>query len=153
MEELLNGLIGDFLNIRGARGRLTRDDLVIDFQPEPHRRPSPLRNERAVYLFFRGEDWLRIGQTGYSARFTSQHYGTRRAGSTFAMDLWTNRLEFGFNGNEANIDQWIWDNFGRANIRMSAEHGAVMSQCLEAFLHLNLRSRFEGARQPPPDQV
>ena len=123
-----------------------RAPLSLQFEAGPHTRPTPLRNERAVYLFFRGQEWLRIGQTGYSQRFTSQHYGTNRAGSTFAADIWNNREQFGFAGDEERIDTWIFENFGRANIRLPAEHGDAMTRLLEAFLHLNLNPRFEGRR-------
>ncbi|WP_206540103.1 hypothetical protein, partial [Leisingera sp. ANG-Vp] len=52
-------------------------------------------------------------------RFTSQHYGTKRAGSTFAADVWNNREHFGFEGEEERIDDWVLENFGRANIRVT----------------------------------
>lgn len=89
---------------------------------------------------------MRIGQTSYSPRFTSQHYGIRRAGSTFAKDVWDNGSEFGFQGLETELDDWILANFGRANIRLPLSHGDILSKLLEAFLHFNLKPKFEGRR-------
>lgn len=145
IEEQLRDLLNRFLEIHGVQGVLPLP-LDIQFEAGPHRRPSPLREERAVYLFFRDQEWLRIGQTGYSQRFTSQHYGTRRAASTFAADVWSNRAELGFDGAENQIDAWIFENFGRANIRIAIQYGDSMSRLMEAFLHHNLNPRFEGRR-------
>jgi len=134
-----------FAEIHGVRD-IVQPPLQLQFEAGPHTRPTPLREERGVYLFFRGQEWLRIGQTGYSQRFTSQHYGTRRAGSNFAQDIWRNRHEFGYEGEEVNISAWIFQNFGRANIRLPDQHGDAMSRLLEAFFHVNLNPRFEGRR-------
>lgn len=134
-----------FLQVHGVRGVLPAP-IDIQFEAGPHTRPAPLRDERAVYLFFKDREWLRVGQTGYSQRFTSQHYGTRRAGSMFAADVWNNRRDFGFEGDEAQIGLWLLANFGRANIRIPAFHGDAMSRFLEAFLHLHLNPKFEGRR-------
>lgn len=145
MEQQLEELLARFVEIHGVRGVVQFPDPV-DFQKAPHERPLPLRNERGIYLFFRNNEWLRIGQTAYSPRFTSQHYGSRRAGSTFAKDVWDNRLEFGFAGNEGEEAAWIFENCGRANIRISVQHGEAMSRLLEVFLHVHLEPRFEGRR-------
>ena len=67
--------------------------VQVDFTDAPHERPKSLSDgQRAVYLFFRGAEWLRIGQTGYSERFRNQHYGVNSAGSTFARDVWLNPI-------------------------------------------------------------
>lgn len=146
MERQLRELLDRFYEIYGVQ-RVLRVPLTFEFEAGPHTRPTPLRNQRAVYLFFRGQEWLRIGQTGYSQRFTSQHYGTKRANSTLAADVWNNRVQFGFDGEEERIDGWMLENFGRANIRIPAEYGDAMTRLLEAFLHLHLNPTFEGARQ------
>ncbi len=145
MEQQVRELLGRFLQIHGVRG-IVQPPLHLEFEAGPHTRPTPLREERGIYLFFQDQEWLRIGQTGYSPRFTSQHYGTKRAGSTFAADIWANRDQFGFDGAESQVDAWILQNIGRANVRLPAQHGEAMSRMLEAFLHLNLNPRFEGRR-------
>jgi hypothetical protein len=146
MQSELQQLLDHFANIHGVKGAPFLP-LHLDFQSGSHKRPAPLRNERAVYLFFQEGAWLRIGQTGYSPRFTSQHYGTRRAGSNFALDIWKNRREFGYTGQEDDISNWIFENFGRANIRVPQVFGPELTQLLEAFLHMNLKPRFEGRRR------
>jgi len=145
MEEQLGELLRQFCQVHGVQGVIPAP-IDFQFQDGPHTRPLPLRDEMGVYLFFKEQDWLRIGQTSYSPRFTSQHYGTRRAGSSFAKDVWANRNEFGFEGPEEQIDIWLFQNFGRANIRIAAKHGNAINRLLEAFLHLHLNPRFEGRR-------
>lgn len=145
IEQQLRALLDRFLEIHGVHG-VVPAPIPLQFKAAPHTRPGPLRHERGVYLFFRDQEWLRIGQTGYSPRFTSQHYGTRRAGSTFARDVWTNRNDFGFDGAEEQVGDWIFQNIGRANIRIPNQHGDAMTLLLEVFLHVHLNPRFEGRR-------
>lgn len=145
MEEQLIELLAQFRRVHGVQGILP-EQIDLQFEGGPHTRPRPLRDQMAVYLFFRERVWLRIGQTSYSPRFTSQHYGTNRSGSTFAKDVWANRVEFGFRGPEGQIDDFLFQNFGRANIRIPADRGNAINRLLEAFLHLHLNPRFEGRR-------
>lgn len=146
MEEQLNEIVESFFAIEVIEQRFDRHQIEFTFQSVPHTRPSPLRNQRAVYLFFHNNTWLRIGQTSYSPRFTSQHYGTRRAGSSFAKDVWMNRQEFEYIGLETELQPWICANFGRANIRFPVDWGEPFSRFFEAYLHLYLNPRFEGRR-------
>ncbi len=145
MKATLEDLLSQFLEIHGVAD-LDLPTLSVEFECPPHSRPSVLKDEIGVYAFFRDGEWLRIGQTTYPQRFTSQHYGTRRANSNFAKDLWLNSEEFGFDGLENEIGEWIFQTFGRANIRLPKKHGDALSKLLEAFLHLNLKPRFEGRR-------
>ena len=122
-------------------------DVTVDFSANHHTRPRDLRGgERVVYAFFQNDAWLRIGQTGHSARFTSQHYGTTRAGSSFAKDVWANRGEFGFEGPEEHIGEWIFANVGRANVILPPGWPATVSPLLEAYLRYRLNPQFEGRR-------
>ena len=122
--------------------------VQVEFCDAPHQPPGPLPGRQAAYLFFRGQEWLRIGQTGYSAHFTSQHYGTRRAGSTFAKDVWINRSDFGFRGTESKVGDWIKQNCGRANVTLPRNRDWPKSVLvlLESYLHYRLNPRFEGRR-------
>ena len=122
--------------------------VQVEFYDAPHQPPGPLRGRQAAYLFFRGQEWLRIGQTGYRSRFTSHHYGTRRSGSTFAKDVWTNRTDFGFRGRESEVGDWIKQNCGRANVILPANRDWPKSVLvlLESYLHYRLKPRFEGRR-------
>lgn len=145
MRARLQAILTEFEAIPGVADAV-QTPLTIEFSVAPHPRPTPLRNQSAVYLFFRGEQWLRIGQTNFSTRFTSQHYGTKRAGSSFAKDVWLNRADFGYDGVEDDLPAWIPANFGRANIRLPNQQSDRLSRLLEAFLHFKLAPRFEGKR-------
>ena len=152
MREQLEAILCDFKRIPAFCEAHQWQDIEFEFYEAPHSRPSPLLgNQRAVYLFFREEEWLRIGQTGYSQRFTSQHYGTKRAGSTFAKDIWENRHEFCFSGTEESVGTWIMQNCGRANIRLPIGWPKEVSPLLESYLHYRLRPRFEGTRSRSGD--
>jgi hypothetical protein len=154
MKEQLQNLLVQFGGIPGVQEVLPTP-INFQFEIAPHTRPTPLpKGQRGVYLFFRNQSWLRVGQTGYSPRFTSQHYGTKRAGSCFAKDIWANRDEFGYEGEIDQVDAWILQNFGRANIRIPAQPDAAsVGRLLESFLHLHLQPRFEGRRKPVEPQV
>ena len=52
------------------RSKLSLKEIDLDVRCNPHERPKPLKpNQRAIYIFFKDNQWLRIGQTDYSARF------------------------------------------------------------------------------------
>ena len=117
------------------RSKLILKEIDFDFKYNPHERPRPLEpNQRAIYIFFKADQWLRIGQTDYSARFTSQHYGTKRAKSTLAKDIRDHGSEFGFDGTEEQIGNWILLNCGRANLRLPAQ--GVEPKACESFAKL-----------------
>ena len=148
MRSLLDGILYDFQKIPGLVQSEQWSKVAVEFSANRHTRPKPLRDkQRAVYAFFQGTVWLRIGQTKYSARFTSQHYGIARARSTFAKDIWRNKKEFGFIGEEEDIGDWIFSNVGRANIVLPAHWPGAVAKLLEAYLHYRLNPRFEGRRQ------
>ena len=154
MRDQLAGVLGDFIRMPALCEGSRWQETEFEFCEAPHSRPRHLlRKQRAVYLFFRGQEWLRIGQAGYSARFTSQHYGTRRSGSSLAKDIWANRQEFGFGGREDGVGDWIMQNCGRANIRLAVGWPKEISLLLESYLHYRLRPRFEGPRRLQPNQA
>ena len=147
MVDCLHRILRDFRRIPGLVEASEWSQVTVDSSADCHQRPRPLRGgERAVYAFFKGGSWLRIGQTGYPQRFTSQHYGTKRAGSTFAKDIWANRQEFGFGGREEDVGEWILANIGRANVILPPQWPDTVSLLLEAYLHYRLSPRFEGRR-------
>ncbi|WP_303489801.1 hypothetical protein [Shimia thalassica] len=146
MKMQLGRLLVRFFQTWGVKGKFDRRRVVVEFDNAPHPRPTPLRGQVAVYLFFKGDAWLKVGKATYPARFTSQHYGTNRSGSSIAKDIWSCREEFGFQGEEAAIDVWLCENLGRANIRAPEEYGDRFVKYLEAFLHFHLQPRFEGRR-------
>jgi len=146
MKMQLGRLLIRFFQTWGINGEFDRRRVVLEFDSAPHPRPSPLRNQVAVYLFFKDDVWLKVGMATYPARFTSQHYGTGRSSSSIAKDIWRCREEFEYYGEEAEIDTWLCENLGRVNIRVPEEYGDRFVKYLEAFLHFHLQPRFEGRR-------
>ena len=160
MKEQLEQCLGDFFRgweflepDCGKRSKLCREKLDYCFQYARHERPKPLQsNQRAIYIFFKDDRWLRIGQTDYSARFTSQHYGVRRARSTLAKDIRDHGDAFGFSGSDNEIGNWILGNCGRADLRLPVQGvepkaGEYFAKLLESYLHYRLQPRFEGRRR------
>ena len=148
MKDQLEHILRDFVRIPGLAEAEQWQLANLEFCNAPHQQPGPLSDgQHAVYLFFRDQKWLRIGKTGYSQRFTSQHYGVKRAGSNFAKDVWESREEFNFNGNKQEVGDWIKRNCGRANIRLPHQWPESLSLLLESYLHYRLTPRFEGRRK------
>lgn len=148
MQTQFNDALADFANMPGFTEATEWHRVAIDFSANCHQRPRPLHGGvSAVYAFFQGNIWLRIGHASYPGRFTSQHYGIKRSGSSFAEDMWANREEFGFNGPASEIGEWIQANFGRANVILPPQWPKTVSPLLEAYLHYRLNPRFEGPRR------
>ena len=147
MREVLDKVLSEFRQIPGLVEAEQWHLARLDFTDAPHEQPQALLGgQRAVYLFFRGDEWLRIGQTSQGPRFTSQHYGVNRTGSTLAKDVWENRSEIGFSGNKGDVGDWIKRNCGRANVLFPADWPESFARLLEAYLHYRLTPRFEGRR-------
>ena len=100
----------------------------------------------AVYAFFHGHDWLKVGHATYPQRFSSQHYGIRRAGSTLAKDIWAQPGRLGYQGDENGLGGWMLDHLGRANVLVPQDWGKPLVALLEHWLILQLAPRFEGRR-------
>ena len=159
MEKRLRQYLDDFFKgweylepDRDEGSKLSLDKIDFDFQSAPHERPQPLRNnQRAIYVFFKDDQWLRIGQTGYSARFTSQHYGVRRAGSALAKDIRDHGGAFGFSGSDNEVGDWIIENCGRVNLWLPVQGVEpkayeYFAKLLESYLHYRLNPEFEGRK-------
>lgn len=151
MRDELDDVLCDFVRIPSLAEAAQWQLADIEFNEAPHQQPAPLSNgQYAVYLFFRGQEWLRIGKAGYPQRFTSQHYGVGRAKSNLAKDVWENREEFKFNGKQQEVGDWIKRNCGRANVRLPLQWPESLALLLESYLHYRLVPRFEGSRKTRP---
>ena len=148
MRRRLEDVLNDFKSIP-CLAEAPRWDLVrVEFCDAPHAQPRrKLRNgQHAIYLFFRGQEWLRVGKTSQNARFVSHHYGINRAGSTLAKDVCKNRSELGFDGGDEDVGDWIKGSCGRANVLLAVGWPESVSLLLESYLHYRLTPRFEGRR-------
>ena len=161
MKEQLDQCLGDFFEgwkllepDPGKRSKLCRKKLDYCFQCAPHKRPKTRlrRHQRAIYIFFKDNRWLRIGQTDHDGRFRNQHYGIAKGNSTLANDIRDNPGEFGFSGSDNEIPSWILKNCGRANLRLPVQGvepkvSEYFAKLLESYLHYRLNPRFEGRRR------
>lgn len=70
MREVLDKVLSEFRQIPGLVEAEQWHLAQLDFTDAPHEQPKTLSgSQRAVYLFFRGGEWLRIGQTSRTLRF------------------------------------------------------------------------------------
>jgi hypothetical protein len=125
---------------------LSRQHFTVEDQGCPHRPPNLPRGKSGVYLFYFGDQCLKIGIAGTesAARFVSQHYGFK-APSTLAKSLRRCPGEYpGFA--EANAKSWMLNHLRRVNITFPAslDQRKFFLKLLEEFLHLILQPRFEG---------
>lgn len=130
-----------------ARRSLQPKDFKLEFLPTPHRPPSSLpAGKMAVYGFWYGSGWLKIGVVGpnSNARYTSQHYNPNSAGSTLAASLLADpAMVVRINTAGMPVGAWIKSNCHRVNVLLDSLHGPLMLALFEAFLHLRLGPRYE----------
>lgn len=93
----------------------------------------------AVYGFYNGGVWLKIGKAGprSSARYTSQHYNAGSATSTLPASLLNDSRMLTIAGFDLdNPSDWIRSETNRVNMLLPTSRGNVLLLLLEAFLHL-----------------
>lgn len=127
---------------------ISREDLLVEYLPAPHRPPTRLpAGKMAVYGFWGDGGWLKIGKVGpnSNARYTSQHYLAGSALSTLAGSLAKDPAMIGVTGFDPQAPGvWIKAATHRVNILLPAAREPALLSMLEAFLHLRLRPRYEG---------
>lgn len=121
----------------------------VEFCPAPHRPPPHIpKGMMAVYGFWWNGEWLKIGRVGpnSNARYTSQHYNPRSAGSTLARSLEADEKMVGIPGFDPSTPGiWIKSATSRVNILLPSESGNGLLALLEAFMHERLKPRYEGS--------
>jgi len=131
-----------------ANAPLAADEIHRDDWEFPNHTPRSLPSgTMAVYGFWWDGIWLKIGEAGANsnARYQSQHYSLNGARSTLAKSLASDDRMLGVAGfDPAQPGAWIRSATNRVNILVSAERGDSLRCCLEAFLHLRLKPRYEG---------
>jgi hypothetical protein len=130
-----------------ARVPVPLEDLQVEYLEAPHRPPRCLPlGKMAVYGFWRGGEWLKIGMAGphSNARYTSQHYNPNSAGSNLAKSLCADgRMSDCPGFNPSAPGHWIKSATKRVNILLDSQHGTLLLKLLEAFLHVRLRPHYE----------
>ncbi len=140
----------DFSTVSELAGdRVVFGGRDVEFLPAPHAPPSRLpKGKMAVYGFWLDDDCLKIGKAGPNshARFASQHYNIKSAGSTLAKSLTEDRLMYAFISGLENhaLRDWIKRETSRVHILLPSTKSKILLSLLEAFLHARLRPRYEG---------
>lgn len=121
-------------------------DMEIEYLAAPHRPTRLPAGRMAVYGFWGDGEWLKIGKVGpkSNARYTSQHY-TGSAMSSLAGSLASDPRMLPVAGFDPQLPgAWIRNATHRVNILLPATRHPALLALLEAFLHLQLRPRYEG---------
>lgn len=143
-KEDIEAALRDFVQVSDlAHVPVGLDDFQVDYLDAPHRPPSSLPlGKMAIYGFFYGDEWLKIGMVGpkSQARYVSQHYSPQSAGSTLAKSLMEDPA---LQGQIHDAGSWIKENCCRVNVLLDIRHGLALLALLESFLHARLRPRYE----------
>lgn len=133
--------------------------LRTELLPAPHTPPLLPAGCGAVYAFALADassapcgagTVLKVGRIGArsEARFRSQHYNPRSAGSTLASSLLTYRIMWPWLGighlDERDVKSWMLANLDRMHIFVPDDHPAVAAS-LEIYVRARIGSVFEGA--------
>jgi hypothetical protein len=148
-------LVADFLRVAALAGEpVARHDLEPEVLAAPHRPPTRLRaGKKAAYVFHTGALCLKVGKVGPKshARFTSQHYNPKGAGSTLARSLLSahdDLLDSLSQGrvalDEDTVGEWIKQRTTRIHFYLDEDASDALLSLLEAFLRCRLRPVFEG---------
>lgn len=134
--------------------------LSHEHLPAPHRPPSRLQAEStAVYVFSLSAAYgttcpagvnraLKVGKVGANsaARFCSQHYLPRSAGSNLAKSLLAERVLWPYLGierlDEAGIKAWMCEHLDRDHIFVAGQPG--LEREIERYFRGRLGPVFEG---------
>lgn len=135
-------------------------DLDAEYLPAPHRSPALRPGHGAVYVFALADRdtsdagagrVLKVGRAGpnSNARFQSQHYAPRSAGSTLANSLIKYRLLWPWLGVDhldgSNVRDWMLGHLDRANVYVPATSVGLLPH-LEMYVRARLGgSVFEGS--------
>ena len=137
----LNILAG--LKLAGAN--IHEDQIEIVDWGCPHKTKILPNGKMAVYLFFLGNDCLKIGKVGpnSNARYNSQHYNPKDSKSNLANSILSdNSFPEKINDNE--IGNWIKNNIQRINVLIDENVGIFALNFIEAYLQLVFKPKYEG---------
>lgn len=146
--KVVSEALEDFRKVAAlADSQFVADTIMAEFLPKPHQPTGLPAGKAAVYAFFLNGQALKIGKIGANsdARFRSQHYNPKSAGSNLARSILASSGKLGAIGvNEFNVDDWIKQHTDRVNMFAPAPIGDPMLLLLESFLHVRWKPLFEG---------
>jgi hypothetical protein len=139
---------------------LTCGEIQHELQPAPHKPHRLSAGKCAVYVFSLSPRWaqrcpaaarrvLKVGKVGpnSNARFQSQHYEPKRAGSTLAGALVTSRVLWQYLGitelKSEQAGEWIRDNTDRDNFYLDSKDNDILGH-FEKYIRGKLGPVFEG---------
>lgn len=138
----------DFRKVAALAGAaFIAGSIETEFLPKPHKPAGLPTGKMAVYAFFLNGQALKVGKAGANsdARYRSQHYNAKSAGSNLALSILTNPARIEATGiDEFNAGDWIKQNTDRVNLLVSESLGDPMLSLLESFLHVRWKPVFEG---------
>lgn len=149
IDKLVSDALTDFRKVAIlADAAFIADSITVEVTRRPHRQPKGLpAGKMAVYAFFLSGQALKVGKAGPSsnARYTSQHYNPKSAGSNLARSILAYPTKVGALGIDASgIGDWIKGHTDRVNLIAPASLGDPMLSLLESFLHVRWKPVFEG---------
>jgi hypothetical protein len=148
IRQFVSEALGDFRKVAAlADAEFIADSITAEFLSKPHKPAGLPSGKMAVYAFFLNGQALKVGKVGANsdARFRSQHYNHKSAGSNLARSILADSEKIGAAGvNELNVGDWIKRHTDRVNLFAPAILGDPMLSLLEAFLHVRWKPIFEG---------
>lgn len=148
IRQFVSEALGDFRKVAAlADAEFIADSITAEFLPKPHKPTGLPSGKMAVYAFFLNGQALKVGKVGANsdARFRSQHYNPKSAGSNLARSILANSEKIGAAGvSDLIVGDWIKQHTDRVNLFAPASLGDPMMSLLEAFLHVRWKPIFEG---------
>lgn len=149
IDKLVSEALVDFRKVAAlADAAFIADSINVEITRGPHLQPKSLpAGKMAVYAFFLNGQALKVGKVGPSsnARYTSQHYNPKSAGSNLARSILANPAKVSVLSIEASgIGEWIKGHTDRVNLLVPASLGDPILSLLESFLHVRWKPVFEG---------
>ncbi len=126
--------------------KINPDDIFIEELPNSHTLDRLPSGKMAIYMFFLGNQCLKIGKVGSksNARYTSQHYNPKSSKSNLAKTILSIKNEYDSDLSESNIAEWIKKNTNRVNILIDSKFGIPLLSLIEVFLQYKFPPKFEG---------
>jgi len=147
---MIDKLLNEFSKI-APYANIADDSLNLQIVDHgcPHKPNGLPEGKMGIYIFIFSDEVLKVGKVGPNTgpRWTSHHYGPKRAPSTLSKSLLED-AKSAYNlapqGNKLEIGAWMKANLRRIDILVDAAAGNAALAFLEAFLHCRLKPRYEG---------
>lgn len=130
---------------------ISEKDFYVDIQLKGRKKDNALpENKIAVYLFFLGNECLKVGQAGRDSgpRFQDHHYNPESSKSNLASSVLNDKTIPSLD--ETNIKSWLKENTDRLDViidaRSSKHLDKIVLNFIEGLLQYKFKPRYEGRR-------